>query len=73
MQKNMKSKRSKAPTQEEIDKGWSENVSDIRVTFHWHSKILLLLVRLGVINWREFRILNMDFQQDIWSKIRDGE
>lgn len=66
-------KESKAPTQAQIENGWSENTRDVYETFKKHGLLLLLLTRLDVIPNTYFGILQRDFEQKTWQKIRDGE
>lgn len=53
--------------------GWTIEMNNIHDTFHWHNKMLLILMKLEFIDGREFGILQRDFEQNTWAKIRDGE
>ena len=69
----MSNKRSKAPTQTQIEEGWVEEMRDVHLTFKRHGKLLLLLHKLDVIPARYVSILCKDFEQKVWSRIRDGD
>ena len=74
MLKNMNYKRSKAPTQKQIEQGWlTDDARSVATTFKRHGLLLLLLTKLEIIPGQYFHILQRDFEQTTWSKIRDGD
>lgn len=70
----MSYKRSKAPTPEELEKGWlTDDAKDVALTFQTHGRLLLLFYKLGVIPAFAYNVIQKDFEQKTWSKIRDGD
>jgi len=65
---------SKAPTLNDLNKGWvTKDTMGINKTFKTHGRLLLLLLKLEVIPIRHYHILCSDFQSKTFDKIRDGE
>lgn len=65
---------SKAPTQDELNKGMlTDDTLSIHKTFRIHGCLLLLLLKLEVIPDQYYYILCRDFQANTFNKIRDGE
>jgi hypothetical protein len=53
--------------------GWTSEMKDIHVSFIRHQYLLLTIARLEVIPFGLANILQRDFEQNTWAKIRDGE
>lgn len=63
-----------APTNKQLSQGWAtEEMKSVATTFERHGRLLIFLVQLGIIPRRYFSILQKDFEQKVWSKIRDGD
>ena len=61
-------------TKSDSDKiGYTNAIEDIHNNFKIHGKLLLLLWKLDVIPKEWYYILQKDFEQNTWTKIRDGE
>ena len=58
---------------ESVTEGWSEEARDISLSFLRHRKLLLLLMKLKIAPNPGYMILQRDFEQNTWAKIRDGE
>ena len=58
---------------EDMNNGWSSEMLGMSDSFNRHARLLLFLVQLRLIDARTADIITRDFQQNTWSKIRDGE
>ena len=74
MHKDTNSESLTPPTQSQINKGWSKNARSVHKSFASHRRLLHFLLKLDVITtYREYHILQKDFEQKTWANIRDGE
>ena len=53
--------------------GWSSEMRDIGDSFMLHRKLLIFLMHLDLVPNPGYMILQRDFEQNTWAKIRDGE
>lgn len=53
--------------------GWTENMKDIHYTFCRHNYLLLFLIKLNLLDYFTAGVIQKDFEQNIWAKIRDGD
>ena len=57
----------------DIGDGWSKEMRDILGSFRVHRDLLLFMKHLGLINSFTLGCCQRDFEQHLWSKIRDGD
>ena len=53
--------------------GWSHDMRNIADSFQIHRMLLHTLIRMNLLNTREAGIMQRDFEQNYWNKLRDGE
>lgn len=55
------------------DEGWTKEMKSVAESFAIHRKLLLVLLNLGdIVPPQGYMIIQRDFEQNIWAKIRDG-
>ena len=53
--------------------GYTKEMKDINESFLTHHRLLVVLKRLNIINNLALKILQSDFEQNTWTKLRDGD
>lgn len=53
--------------------GWTANMRSIHYTFYLHNHLLLLFTKLDLMGGLTAGIMQRNFEQNLWSKIRDGD
>lgn len=53
--------------------GWTSEMKDIGDSFLLHRQLLIFLMKLDLVPNPGYMILQRDFEQNTWAKIRDGD
>ena len=54
-------------------RGWTSEMRSIEDSFLLHRKLLITLMKLNIAPNPGYMILQRDFEQNTWARIRDGE